>query len=368
MAAQAVIGNDCATVFHAIGPLDHQRDRHIQRGHSLTVAHQRCDLHRLARAIDAAFRIHKGVKGGGHCSAGNSAITQIECRRLEAQKGIVAIPVGCDQHGGRKCPLSARKPRLELDVPVLPGTLAGQHLVAAGEEPNFDRVLTLSARERMHEGVDAVIARERREAEVRNDEPLRRQRVELLAGRASWLRYHHIDARSEASDGLVDGKGGCDVGIKRLLDAHLAFPNLRGALLSETTYVVAVERALKIAPHYRVEQIAIADPVNLKHHLGCIDAHHRNPALAATRQHVSLAHKVDCRLAVADVDVELGRFGQRLLHHRRDSGAQRDGIALTMLETLDAELSLLRGDGRLVDTCDRYKGREIHPFGRKILG
>ena len=39
-----------------------------------------------------------------------------------------------------------------------------------------------------------------------------------------------------------------------------------------------------------------------------------------------------------------------------------------MLETLDAELSILRGDGRLILARHRHERREIHPLAGEILG
>ena len=81
---------------------------------------------------------------------------------------------------------SAPSPRARLASnwtwPASSGALARQHLVAAREQPNLDRRPSPGASQRMHEGMHAVVAGECGEAEIGNDEPLRRQRIELVAG------------------------------------------------------------------------------------------------------------------------------------------------------------------------------------------
>ena len=60
--------------------------------------------------------------------------------------------------------------------------------------------------------MDAVIAGKRGQAEVGDDEPLRRERVEIVV-EVFWLlrlRHHHIDAGLEVADRLIDRKRGGD--------------------------------------------------------------------------------------------------------------------------------------------------------------
>src|SRR5207253_4770578 len=109
---------------------------------------------------------------------------------------------------------------------------------------------------------------------------------------------------------VVDREGGRDIGIERLLGAHFTLPDLCPALLGEPIYVVADEGALEIASHHRVEQVAVADAVDFERDLGGVDADHWNAALSGARQYISLAGEADRRLAVAYVDIALGRVAQ----------------------------------------------------------
>src|SRR5438093_601785 len=84
--------------------------------------------------------------------------------------------------------------------------------------------------------------------------------------------------------------------------------------------VVSGEIALEIAPHHRLEQIAVADAVDFERHRRGIDAHHRNATLPGPRQHVSLAGEARLRLAIAHIDVEVRGFRQRLPHLRGNAG------------------------------------------------
>ena len=63
-----------AAVFDAVRPLDHQRQRHVERGGAARVAQQRGDMHGLAGAIDAALGIDEGVEPGRHRPAGDAAV------------------------------------------------------------------------------------------------------------------------------------------------------------------------------------------------------------------------------------------------------------------------------------------------------
>src|SRR5215831_10615160 len=190
----------------------------------------------------------------------------------------------------------------------------------------------------------------------------------VILGRAGDLRHHDVDAGRQRADGFCDRKSSGDLGVERLFDRHLAFPRLGAALFGEAVEVVAVEIALEIAPHHRLEQIAIADAVDFERHRRGIDAHQRNAALPRARQHVSLAGEAHLRLAIAHVDVEVGGFQQRLLHLRGNAGTQRDGVTLAVLEALDAELPLLRGERGLVLAADADEWREVGALARQVLG
>ena len=172
----------------------------------------------------------------------------------------------------------------------------------------------------------------------------------------------------ERADRLPDRKRGGDVGVERLLDRHLAFPDRRAALFGQALDVIAVEIALEIAPDHGVEQIAIADAVDFERHRRGVDADHGNAALAGARQHVGLAGEAHQGLAVAHVDVEIRGFRQRLLHRRGNAGPQRDGVTLAVLEAFDADLPILHRERRLVLTADRDERREIGAPARQVLG
>ena len=248
------------------------------------------------------------------------------------------------------------------------GAFVRKDFIAAREQPHLGRALGLCGIERMHEGVDAVVAGKRGQPEVGDDEPLGRKGIDVILGRAGDLRHHDVDPRRQRANGVSNGKGGGDIGVERLLNRHLAFPHLGAALFGEAVEVVAVEIALEIAPHHRLEQIAVADAVDFERHRRGIDAHHRNATLPGPRQHVSLAGEARLRLAIAHIDVEVRGFRQRLPHLRGNAGAQRDGVTIPVLEALDAELPLLHRECGLVLAADGDEGREVGALARQVLG
>ncbi len=256
-----------------------------------------------------------------------------------------------------------------MDMAGIAAALAREDLVAARHQPDLDRALGPCGVERMHEGVDAVVAGEGGEAEVGDDEPLGGERLVLvLADRAGGLGHHDIDAGGARADRLIGRKGGGDIGVELLLDRHLALPDLEAALGCQPLEIVAVEAGLEVAPHHAAHEVAVADAVDLELHRRGIDADHRNAALTGTRQYVGLAAEAYRRLAVAHIDAVLGGSRQRLFHHRGNAGAQRDGVALAVPKALDAELAILHRERGLVLAGDRHERGEIGAPSRQVLG
>src|SRR5262249_5663686 len=159
----------------------------------------------------------------------------------------------------------------------------------AREQPHLGRALRLRGIERMYEDVDAVVAGKLGQAQIGDDEPLGRERIEILLGGAGDLRHHDIDAPRQRGDGVSGGKDGGDIDVELLIDRHLAIPDSRAALFGKTLEIVAVEISLEIASHDRLEQVAVADAVDFERYGRGIDGHYRNAALAGARQHISLA-------------------------------------------------------------------------------
>ena len=185
--------------------------------------------------------------------------------------------------------------------------------------------------------------------------------------RAGGGRGHDIDAGREIADRLIDRERGGDLGVERLLDGELALPDADAAVLGEAFDVVAVEAALEVVAQHGVDQVAVADPVDFDRHRPGVDGDDRNAALAGAGQHIGLGGEAHERLAVAHIDAELGRFRQRLVDGRRQAGAQRDGIALAVLEPFDAKLLVLDRERRLVDAGDRHERREVGALARQAF-
>ena len=239
--AKSLIGDQRAAEFDAIGTLDHEGERHVRCGGALRRAQQRRQIGGLAGTVDAALGIDERIQAGGRRPPADAAVGQIECRPFQVQEGIVAMSVGCRQQRGRRAALAARKPRFELHMTARVGAARRQHLVAAREEPHLGAVLGFRARQRIDENVDAVIAGKRGEAEIGDDEPLRRLRIEAVdAFQLLRLRHHHVNAGLELADRLIDRKGGGDVGIdRRRFDGELALPHGDAARVAQLLDVVA---------------------------------------------------------------------------------------------------------------------------------
>src|ERR1700692_1171908 len=120
--------------------------------------------------------------------------------------------------------------------------------------------------------MDAVIAGKRRDAEIGNDEPLRRQLVVVLPPRALGGRRHDVDTRLQVAERLVDRKRRGDILVERGRGGELPRPDLDAALVAEAGKLIPAQGTLKIAVDDGVDQVAVADPKYVHLHRGRIDA------------------------------------------------------------------------------------------------
>src|SRR6188508_1535818 len=114
----------------------------------------------------------------------------------------------------------------------------------------------------MDKDVDTVVRRIGREPEIRNDEPLRRLLAVVVRHRVLWLRRHGVNAGTEILDRLIERKSSRHFGIELRLDRQLAAPHLGAALITQSLSLIAAQVALKVVTEERIDQIAVADPVD----------------------------------------------------------------------------------------------------------
>ena len=86
MTAQALVGDQRAAEFDAIGALNDEGERHVERRAALRIAQQRRQIRGLAGAIDAALGIDEGVQPVRRRTAADAAIGEIERRPLRLRK------------------------------------------------------------------------------------------------------------------------------------------------------------------------------------------------------------------------------------------------------------------------------------------
>ncbi|MBA7478483.1 hypothetical protein ES707_13906 [subsurface metagenome] len=319
-------------------------------------------MDRFIRAIDAALGVDERVGASRHDAASHAAVAELEGVGLQAEEGVVRLLARHRHHRRRQSALAARQPRLEQHVTGIVGFAGGEDFVVARDQAHFGLRDGLRRSQRIDEHMDAVIAGERGHAHVGDDEPLRGKLVLVVGARALGRCCHDVDAGLELAHCLVYRECRGDVLVQRGGGGEFARPDLHATLVTERVQFIPVQRALEIAVDDGIEQIAVADPEYVDLDRRRIDADQRDAALAGARQHIGLAGETHERLAVAHIDVELGRFRQALLHRRRHTGPQIDVVAIAVLQPLDAKLLAFRGQRRLVGARLRHERREIDAF------
>ena len=249
------------------------------------------------------------------------------------------------------------------------GRFRRQHVVVAGDEADLDIGERLGGRERAHERVHAVLALEAGEPEVRDDEPLRRPGAVVLLGRRGALRPrdHDVDAGLELADGLGDREGRDHVAIELGLRLERSGPDLPALLGRDGLGRGAVDLAEELLGAHRRQEVAVADAVDLDLGAGGVDRDERDALLAGARQDVVAAGEANLRRAVADIDLVVRRLQKALADRRRQALAEHEGVALAVLQAVDAELRVLGRDRGVRRAGHRNEGSEVDaPLGQRL--
>ncbi len=214
--------------------------------------------------------------------------------------------------------------------------------------------------------MDAVIAGQGGKAEIGDDEPLGGALRIVLGAGIGRLSREHIDAGLQAGHRLAHRKVGGDLGVQLLLDLELAGPYLLALLVGDIFQRIACHVALEIAAEHRVDQAAVADPVDRDLDGVGVDGNERDAALARLGQHIGLAGEPHEGAPVAHIDIEVGRLEQALIHRGGKAGAERHGVALAVLQPFDAELLVVDGQRGLVLPDHRHVRREVGALGQGL--
>ena len=153
-----MIGQHGAAEFDAVGALDHQRQRAAGDGIALPVAQERCEVHGLIGAIDAALGVDEGIRAHRDFPAFDAAIAQVKRARFQAEESVVGLLAGDGQHCRRQAALAARQPRLEQHVPRVIRLARGEDFIVARDQPHFGACDRIRRSQRIDEHMNAVIA------------------------------------------------------------------------------------------------------------------------------------------------------------------------------------------------------------------
>ena len=285
-ATETAVGGGGAGILDAVRARHHQRQRQRGDGIGTGVAQQRGGVNGLAGPVDAALGVNEGVERARRGAAVDAAIGEVEARGGEVEEGVVAVAHRGGEDGRRHAATPGGEAGGEDNVAGRVGRGGAEDFVVAGDEAHLGSRDGLGGREGADEGVDAIGAGEAREAEIGDDEPLRRAGV---AGPARLLLRpgcEHVDAGLQRLHGLVDGEGGGDLLVQHPLDRHRAGPDESAVRARELVDLVGLQLAAEAAVGHRAGERPVADAQKVEDHVGSVDADHRHAGGTGARQHV----------------------------------------------------------------------------------
>ena len=176
-----------------------------------------------------------------------------------------------------------------------------------------------------------------------------------------------IDAGLELADRVQNRKVGDDVLVELGGDIHRAAPDFDAVLFGDFRRAGAADVFQEVVALNSRQQIAVADAIDIDRDLRRVDRDKRRALLALTRQNVILAGEMNLRRPIAHINFVVGVLQQGFADGRGQALSNDDGIALAMLQPLDANLLIFRADRAVGRAGDGDIGREIR-LARQRLG
>ncbi len=369
IAASALIAQHFTRRNDAVGTFDFERQR--QSGHrrcALIAQHGR-EIDRFARAIDAALGRGKDIERTRRRAPLDASVCQIEGGAGEVEKGIITVRRFGDEQLGRPAPFAAGQARREERPSIGIGRGLAQDFIVDRNQPHRCADGGPHICQSAHKGMHAVIARNRGQAQIGDDEPLRRHLGPIFGRPILDPGSDDIGAGRHLTDGLChgNGRGGQRVGLA-LCKIDFPRPDLLPDAVGNVFGAILGEVSLKDAITHGRGNRAVADAID--HHFGGfgIDRGDRQPTAQAGRHDIGIVGKAYEGRAVGYIDIEHDIAEQGLTVGGRQAGAQPDAIAPAMGQALDTDLVLFGFDRRLGRIGNHHIGREVRRTERQRIG
>ncbi len=319
-----------------IRPQQPQSDRQTRHRIGLVVAHQRDQLDRLAGPVDAAICIEKRVHGPGLRPAVDATVAQIESGAADLEKIEVAVRAMRRQNERLVAAAAAQQSARELRDPDGVAGRCGEFAVVAGIEANRDTGHRLAVGERADVDRQLVRAFVNRQAEIGDENPIRRRLGVLVLHQVGAFGNGEIDAGPLFMEHVLQGDGRRDRTVALAGDSHLSFPDEAAGAVDDFVDLVRRKAHRQPLGVEARDEVALVDPQQAQFDLVEINCGQRQPRRALFGQHIAGAGKAQLRLAVGNDDPRRERLAQALAGSGREAGEDFDLIGAAMLHAVEA--------------------------------
>ncbi len=346
---------DVAGELAAVGTLHDEGYGHVAERVGGIVAHERHELHRLARAVDAAFGVEECIDRARLRPTVDAAVGQVESGLGEFEAGELLAVAGHRHDGDRLGrTLALQQARSEGSAPVGGRDNLADRFVAARQQDDLDARQRLGGLQRPREDVQPVLASEAREADVGVDHPHAggASRIVLVVVVArGWLGgvpdYDEIGTGLPVLDGLADREGRDDGLVGDAAHVHRACP-----LLGAVAAVQPVPERPRLGDRLGAREglvvvvgavggealdAALVHAIDRDADLRDVDGGDGQAGGAAARQDEAFARQVHDGWTGAQRDSHFLVGGELLAAAARQALAQRDLVVLPVGEARDAQ-------------------------------
>ena len=369
----------------AVGALHDQRHRHVGQRHCRGIAQHGHELHRLARAVDAALGVEEGIDRAGLVAAGHAAVGEVERRLAELEpRKILLGGIGRHHRAGAGSPAALEQAGGEQDAAGLVGHRLGHRLVAARQQGDFEVGERLGGLQRADEDVQAVVAGEGGQRDVGVHHP----HAGRLAAAGLLLRLliaggrrlggvpgdDEIGAGLPVLHGFADREGGGHRLVGDVAHLHGAAP-LQRAIAAVQPAVERIRFGDRLAARIggvvavagEAHDGALVDAIDRDADLADVDGGDRQAGGAAARQDEALAGQGDHGGPGAQRHLDVLVLVELDAVAAREARAQPHLVVLAIGQAADAQPIVDHAQRRLHLGRDRHVVGIVDVAGRQRL-
>ena len=169
-------------------------------------------------------------------------------------------------------------------------------------------------------------------------------------------RGHHVDTRFKAGDRITNRECRRDIVVQPLFDFASAFPNRNAKIFPDLALLISIQCVVQQVALRNRSKVTNTNPMNPQGDFLKVHGDNRNRRRGGFWQNVRTASEPHRWIAIAHVDIQRRRSVQLFVTGRGEALANREFVAIAVLDSIDAKLVAFRFNRKFAVICADIRG------------